>query len=172
MSKRGNPMSPVNIRNVPGTCGACHDGPLAAFQTSRHFTLLREGDARVPACTTCHGAVGSRRPSSVELEARCAECHGVAGIAPALDGMPAIRGLYATLDTARDLLRFAKPTIDSVRDKARHDQLAGAHARVEVLMIETVAATHRFDYDALDARRALLTRQVEALYALIRESRR
>lgn len=54
-----NPASPVNRINLPKTCGACHPGPFAAFQKSRHYELLREGNPDTPTCVTCHGNVGA-----------------------------------------------------------------------------------------------------------------
>ena len=60
-------VSPVNWRNLPVTCGTCHAGPFVAFQKSEHFALLQKGDARVPTCATCHGAVAAQRPSVAAL---------------------------------------------------------------------------------------------------------
>lgn len=81
---------------VPGFCGRCHSSPeyMKRFRpdarvdqereywTSRHGTLLREGDQNVAVCTDCHGVHGILRPSDprspvypTHVAETCRGCH-------------------------------------------------------------------------------------------------
>ena len=158
-----NPASPVNQRNLPVTCGVCHAGPFVAFQKSDHFTLLKTGDARVPVCTTCHGAVGGERPSPRTLEAECRQCHGPKGIARRPEHAEAARTLYEGINEARELLNAAKPLITHIGDKTRRAQLEAMYQQAEVPLTQAVHAGHEFVYDDLKERLLTARRRIEAL---------
>jgi len=162
-----NPASPVNRRNLPGTCGTCHAGPFVAFQKSQHFALLEKGDARVPVCSTCHGAAGFRRPSAKALETQCRQCHGPTGIAPRPERAEAARTLYEALNETRDLLRSTRSLLNRVSDKTRRAQLDQAYQQVEVPLIEAVRAGHEFTYDNLKERLSVARQRLEALLAQV-----
>lgn len=74
--------SPVNKRNVPQTCGKCHEQVYQKFSESIHGTALAQGIEDAPSCTDCHGEhkiLGANSPDSPVSEARvsetCAGCH-------------------------------------------------------------------------------------------------
>ena len=158
-----NPASPVNRRNLPKTCGTCHAGPFVAFQASRHFALLEQGDTKVPVCTTCHGTAGFNRPSARSLETRCAQCHGPRGIAPRPERAEAARTLYDALHESRDSLKTARPMINRVRDKAQRARLDEAYQQAEVPLIQATQAGHQFVYDTLKERLSVARQRIEAL---------
>jgi len=162
-----NPASPVNRQNLPKTCGTCHTGPFVAFQSSQHFALLEKGDARVPVCTTCHGAAGFNRPSAKGIETRCAQCHGPKGIAPRPERAEAVRTLYDALHESRALLKVARPLINRVSDRTRRAQLDDAYQQAEVPLIEAVQAGHEFVYEALKERLSVARQRIEALFTEI-----
>lgn len=158
-----NPASPINRRNLPATCGTCHAGPFVAFQNSRHFALLREGNPDVPVCATCHGPVGARRPSPKALEAECRQCHGPKGIASRPELAEAARTLYEGINESRDLLNAAKSLISHVNDKARRAELEGLYEQAQVPLTQAVQAGHEFVYNNLRDRLATARQRIEAL---------
>lgn len=158
-----NPASPVNRRNLPTTCGACHTGPFVAFQDSQHFALLEKGDMRGPVGSTCHGAAGFRRPSARALETQCAQCHGPRGIAPRPERAEAARTLYEELNESRDLMKSVRALINHVGGKTRRAQLDEAYQQAEVPLIQAVQAGHQFVYDRLKERLSIARQRIEAL---------
>jgi nitrate/TMAO reductase-like tetraheme cytochrome c subunit len=70
--------SRVNRYNIPKTCGSCHEGILAVYQTSVHATALREGNPRAAECADCHTAhdIQEVNPTwKVGLVKECGTCH-------------------------------------------------------------------------------------------------
>ena len=163
MLNSANPASPVNRHNLPATCGKCHAGPFVAFQDSGHFALLEKGDTRVPVCSTCHGAAGSRRPSARALEIQCRECHGPNGIAPSPERAEAARTLYDAINESRDLLKATRPLVNRVKDKTRRADLDQAYQQAEVPLIQAVQAGHKFMYDDLRERLSVARQRMEAM---------
>jgi hypothetical protein len=160
-----NPSSPVNRRNLSGTCGTCHAGPFVAFQKSQHSALLEKGDTRVPVCSTCHGDAGYRRPSARALETQCAQCHGPRRIAPRPERAEAARTLYNALHESRDLMKTVRSLVNRVNEKPRRAQLDEAYQQAEVPLIQAVQAGHQFVYDDLKERLSVARQRIEALLA-------
>lgn len=149
---RTNPASPVHRANLPRTCGACHTGPLVAFQRSRHYELLRAGDRNVPNCATCHGEAAGTRLSPKALEAQCAQCHGAGKVSPHPDRPAQGRLALDGLREARASLREARAAIARVKDPARRKGLEAVAQQAEVPIVEAVQASHAFVYDQLNER--------------------
>lgn len=67
--------------NTPETCGKCHDTIRNDFLNSSHGQALKQGDEKVPLCTTCHTAVShakapiSTRDFAVGMSQQCGTCH-------------------------------------------------------------------------------------------------
>jgi Cytochrome c7 and related cytochrome c/Cytochrome c554 and c-prime len=162
-----NPASPVHRANLPRTCGACHTGPLVAFQKSKHYELLRAGDKSVPTCATCHGEAAGTRLSPKALEAQCAQCHGAGKVAPHPE-FPA-RGRLADegLREVRALLKDVRAAIARVKDPARKKSLEEAAQQAEVPIIEATQAGHAFVYNQLEERLATARTRLAALFERI-----
>ena len=78
----GELPSPVNVRNVSGTCGRCHKAQLEAYATSSHARGVAAGNGLSPTCVTCHGShvilpVHSEAASTStgRIMTTCARCH-------------------------------------------------------------------------------------------------
>jgi hypothetical protein len=75
------PDSPTHPRNIPQTCGTCHDaaGPgidvLAAYKGSIHDEALQEANPRAPSCVGCHSSHGAAPPGSGTVDRVCGQCH-------------------------------------------------------------------------------------------------
>lgn len=159
----GNPSSPVNRKNIPRTCGACHSGPFVAFQSSQMFALLEAGNPDVPVCTTCHTSVGGQLLSPRALEARCQRCHAAdrPGSHPEFPGQGR-RNLEA-IQEIRDLLRQAQPLIRRIQDAQLRQQFEEQYQQAEVPIIEAVNFQHAFRYEASEERQAVSRQRAEAL---------
>lgn len=159
-----NPASPVSRVNIPRTCGACHAGPLVAFQKSRHFALLQGQNPVVPTCTTCHGAAGENRPSPKALERECASCHRP-GRPDEHPEHPALgRKMLEGVREARAMLKEARSLIGRVKDRPRRARLEQAAQQVDVPLTEATQAGHAFVYDALEERVNTARRRLAALF--------
>ncbi len=69
--------SGVNFRNIPDTCGECHEGILEGFRKSAHFehVLAVEQEAQGPTCVTCHGSINVGILNVNSVEEACNRCH-------------------------------------------------------------------------------------------------
>ena len=160
-----NPASPVHRTQLPKTCGSCHLGPYTNFQRSQHFSLLAEGDRRVPTCTTCHDSVGARLLSARSLEQRCASCHGEDGVAPRPGRAANARVLLEGVEEVRESLKAAKRLVERVRDQSRRTQLEEAYRQAEVPLIQARQAGHQFVFDQLEERLATARQRTAHLLA-------
>jgi hypothetical protein len=159
-----NPSSPVNERNLSATCGACHAGAFVAFQKSRHYEMITKGDFRVPGCTSCHGGMGSRSPSSPRaIESQCRQCHGPNGIAKKMELPEQARAMYEAINESRDLLKVTTALVGRVTDKSRRARLEEAQQQAEVPLTEAIQAGHAFVFDTLKERLSTARRRIDAL---------
>ncbi len=69
-----NPKSRVHYKNLPQTCGQCHQEITRHFLTSKHYNaLIKEQIA--PTCTTCHGSINAKAHYTRVIESICHTCH-------------------------------------------------------------------------------------------------
>ena len=75
----GTAMSPKHggsrayYKNLPATCGGCHEEVLKHFNRSKHYGEL-QADKKAPHCATCHGAMNARVPIDI-VDPTCDTCH-------------------------------------------------------------------------------------------------
>jgi hypothetical protein len=163
-----NPASPAHRSSLPRTCGRCHAGAFVAFQRSRHFALLGEGDDQVPVCTTCHGSVAAQLLSPRALQTHCDRCHRDGGPAPAQAPVAKrARDLLLDVEETRASLRQAAHSIHRVRDAERRAGLERDLEQATVPVEEAIQAGHAFVFDAVEERlgvaRGRADRLLEAL---------
>ncbi len=74
-----DPDSTVNPKNVPSTCGRCHNGIQAMFINSVHSPTVTHTDKALPVCSTCHTAHTIKRTDDAGFELgimnTCGKCH-------------------------------------------------------------------------------------------------
>ena len=90
-----NDSSKVSAKNLPATCGKCHDDTLFAqkhnftvknpckmYSQSVHGKLSMSGDKTAPTCVTCHGVhniknrvMADSKISSITIPDLCGKCH-------------------------------------------------------------------------------------------------
>ncbi|OGW82155.1 MAG: hypothetical protein A3G33_10525 [Omnitrophica bacterium RIFCSPLOWO2_12_FULL_44_17] len=78
-----NPVSKIFPRNVPYTCGKCHENVLKTYERSIHGKAALAGEREAPVCTDCHGEhrikshldPASSVYSATVSEKTCGHCH-------------------------------------------------------------------------------------------------
>lgn len=68
--------SMVFYKNIPKTCGKCHEEVYANFSTSKHFKAL-EKSAQGPVCITCHGNPLTNVYYTSIVLSTCKGCHNL-----------------------------------------------------------------------------------------------
>jgi hypothetical protein len=73
----GIQTSAVNFKNIPETCGQCHEDFLEAYRGSSHFEHLvtKKQEEQGPSCVTCHGSVNESVLNVTTVQQACARCH-------------------------------------------------------------------------------------------------
>jgi cytochrome b subunit of formate dehydrogenase/nitrate/TMAO reductase-like tetraheme cytochrome c subunit len=77
------PDAPLNVLNIPSTCGKCHTKEKEDYVQSIHWNSLEGGHQEAPVCTDCHGEhkiEGKKKRGGIGGEALestriCASCH-------------------------------------------------------------------------------------------------
>jgi uncharacterized protein with PIN domain len=75
-----DPNSTVNEKNIPATCGRCHNGIQEQFVNSVHSPTVTHTDKELPVCSTCHTAHTIKRTDETGFQLgimnTCGRCHG------------------------------------------------------------------------------------------------
>jgi len=71
------PSSAVNFRNIPRTCGRCHEHIYEGFRESVHFEHLvsKDQEDQGPTCVTCHGSMNVTVLNAYTVKETCQQCH-------------------------------------------------------------------------------------------------
>jgi hypothetical protein len=161
-----DPASPVHRRNLPATCGACHQRPSEQFGLSRHAALLRVGSGiDAPTCSTCHGEGGASLPSPEDVRTQCAQCHGVGKPAGHPEFPPAARLVMVQYRAARTMVDEVRAFIPLVADPDHRASLDTEATRAALAVRGAGDALHTMDYDAIDEK---LTVALDRVIAIIR----
>ena len=74
-----DPDSTVNAKNLPDTCGGCHEGIQEQFSHSVHSASVTHTDKTLPVCNDCHTAHSIQRADQdgfkLEIMTKCGRCH-------------------------------------------------------------------------------------------------
>ena len=81
--KGSDPLSSVNVRQIPQTCSKCHNKIKTEYAGSIHGVAFKNGNYQAPVCTSCHGEheiLSSNDPrspiASANVSSRiCETCH-------------------------------------------------------------------------------------------------
>jgi nitrate/TMAO reductase-like tetraheme cytochrome c subunit len=140
--------SRIYFRNVPRTCGRCHQAQLEAFSKSRHFARL-ETTGRGPNCVTCHGSMATRILKASDVEGFCTVCHNERlGLLP--DKPAQAEATLNMMDAVRTLVAWAREMTDAARaggadTKAAERRLAEASGELG----QAAGAWHTFNLPAV-----------------------
>ncbi|MFA4956202.1 MAG: hypothetical protein WC556_04425 [Candidatus Methanoperedens sp.] len=74
MKNVSDPQSPIYFKNIPETCGKCHETELEHFKNTMHYQRLR-AESSAPSCATCHKPHSFKVLKASELSPLCSVCH-------------------------------------------------------------------------------------------------
>ena len=96
-----NVSSKLHWRNVPITCGRCHENVERTYVHSVHGKAVTEGVRDAPVCTDCHGEHGifavkapDSRVSPMHVPDTCAQCHAARRIVTQYQLAPDVMSTY------------------------------------------------------------------------------
>ena len=69
-------LEKVSYRNIPETCGSCHETQWQSFRESKHYKLLK-GRGGAPNCVTCHGSMDVDVYFASIVKQTCVMCHNL-----------------------------------------------------------------------------------------------
>jgi len=146
-----DPESPVYFKNLPRTCGSCHEDVQKAFVHSRHYKELVK-DRLAPSCNTCHGFLMEiARPSHLLVDS-CELCHNREpdGVKPEI--VDEARRALDHVARARRSIEDARHTVEIARDLGLETGRAAKRLRkAEQLLDETGARWHSFHLGAFES---------------------
>ena len=97
-----NPSSKLNWKNVPSTCGKCHENVDQTYLRSVHGKAVKAGVRDAPVCTDCHGEhsitavkLANSRVSSANIPETCNQCHAAQRIVTQYRLPPNVSATYA-----------------------------------------------------------------------------
>lgn len=148
--------SGVYYKNVPETCGQCHDDILEAFHTSKHFEhVSKQGDEKQgPTCVTCHGSIDVGVLDVTTVEAACERCHN-----EERDNLPENPAkAKKILNSFLSIHRFYRYISIRIDPKEARNFFKGVDARHQQLSI----TWHSFDLDKIEEETAGLLNMLKA----------
>jgi hypothetical protein len=142
-----NPDSTTYYKNVPETCGQCHNDVVRHFLVSKHYRKFQEGEG--PNCVTCHGSMANTIPNIEIIEEVCMHCHNDTKAPSAV--IPQAQVALSWLNLVRSYLGWSE-----INPQPR--PTTGEVAEFELAYRQVANAWHRFDLAATtDAADHLLT---------------
>ncbi|MBI3297256.1 MAG: hypothetical protein HYZ75_03765 [Elusimicrobia bacterium] len=160
---QSDPQSPFHYKNIPRTCGRCHDAVLQRFVKSRHYAQL-ESAGRGPSCITCHGALDTKVYSSSIIERACAGCHN-AKTKNRPEVIAQAKEILERLNHANGYRRGLKFYYESV---GKPQAMKKADASYD----DIVLFWHEFDFKRLPPRSQELLAELKALYNAAHKDRK
>lgn len=158
--------SKVYARQLPATCGTCHQQELGYFMESQHYAVLETSD-RGPSCVTCHGSMAVHVLAPEELDAACSPCHPAeAGPAPPL--LATSRRLLNVVRQTDSLLRTVQSRLEQPVDQRRRAAATRQLRLAQDAMLRSRQGWHAFNLGLLDstlARGARLARRADSVLA-------
>jgi hypothetical protein len=141
--------SKVFDRQVPATCGTCHQQELGYFMESQHYAKL-EAAARGPSCVTCHGSMAIHVLSPEDLDAACSPCHAPVGGAPA-PVLATSRRLLGIARQADSLVRGTQARLEQPVAQRRKDAATRQLRLAQDALQRSRQGWHAFDLSLLDS---------------------
>ena len=143
-----DPGSPIYYKNIPETCGRCHQAQYTNFTQSLHYQRLK-AEKLGPECVTCHGSVGVQKVDPLKISMKCASiCHNeIMGIKP---NKPAeAREILTRAEEVKAKILQAQAMV-GVGEKGGVDMTKAEEALKEasIQLKHSTGTWHRFDLDA------------------------
>lgn len=152
---QSDPASPFHYKNIPKTCGGCHQPVLDRFAKSRHFEQLKS-TGRGPNCITCHGALNAKVYSTTIVQRACSNCHN-----PKSKNHPEV---IAQAQEILERLNHANGYRKGLRFYYKSVRKPEAMAKVDKAYTDTIDFWHEFDFKKLRPRSQDLLAELKKLY--------
>ena len=144
--------SKVNAKNLPETCGTCHQAIFKAFVTSKHYQQLKSSGLG-PSCNTCHAHMASEIIyTAEEISTLCSTCHNSAnGLLPKRPEIPAkASDVMLALRRANGVVVWADGLLKDAQNKkmeatAEQNKMKTVHE----MLTDAKASWHAFDLDVV-----------------------
>jgi hypothetical protein len=142
------PQSGLNPKNLPATCGSCHQEVVGAFIGSKHYQKLQESGVG-PSCTTCHHHMAASVITwPPETSALCANCHNESGgpAAKYLDAPEKAGDVIAAFSRADEVIDWTYFLIAEDRKSLKEFGAEEAKLkRLEAILKGAKMSWHEFD---------------------------
>lgn len=141
--------SKVFDRQIPATCGSCHQQELGYFMESQHYAQL-EATERGPSCVTCHGSMAIHVLAPQDLDAACTPCHpAVEGAAPPF--LLTSRRLLGVARQADSVVRAVQARLEQPVEQRRRDAATRQLRLAQDALQRSRQGWHAFDLALLDS---------------------
>lgn len=138
-----DPQSRVYYKNIPTTCGKCHDAEFSKFSESQHYRML-ETSGQGPECVTCHGSMVISILTPDNIIPVCERCHN--------DGMAIQPYIPQKAKAVLLLLQESKALLDA-NEKLYHPAEGSVEARhmrdARTSLHSAKMEWHKFDLDKI-----------------------
>lgn len=142
------PQSSLNPKNLPATCGSCHQEVVSAFIGSRHYQKLQESGTG-PSCSTCHHHMATSVITwPPETSALCANCHNESGgpAAQYLDAPEKAGDVIAAFSRADEVIDWTYFLISEERKRLKEFRAEEAKLKsLEAVLKGAKLNWHEFD---------------------------
>ena len=143
--RSSDPASGIYFKNVPETCGTCHEEILEGFSQSLHFEHVekKKGEEQGPTCVTCHGSIDSAVLNVNTVAEACARCHNAES-----DNYPENpEKAGKILNRFLSIQRFYR----YITIRAEPEEARAFFAALDPKLRKLSVTWHTFDLDAIDA---------------------
>ena len=150
-----NESSMVFYKNIPETCGKCHEEVYANFIQSKHFkTVEKAGNA--PVCITCHGNPLRNVYYTSILLSTCKSCHNLQ-----TRNHPEIYGIAENilhrLNLCRGLLKWTRRHCDKINMPTRLNKVNALYKNIS-------DSWHQFNFKKTDMDSKELLSELRAIF--------
>ncbi|OIO06618.1 MAG: hypothetical protein AUJ52_11915 [Elusimicrobia bacterium CG1_02_63_36] len=154
--------SRLHYRQVPETCGSCHQSVYDQFVKSKHYKKLRK-EGTAPNCVTCHGSMNSRTDEKEILAASCRSCHNKeTGNRPEI--VTQAEKIIERLSYAEGYRKWAKFYYKSIGKSEKLDT-------IDPLYENILTGWHSFDFRQVDWDSRKLLFEVKTLFEALSAER-
>jgi hypothetical protein len=148
----GSESSKLNAKNLPETCGACHQQIVSAFVQSKHYRVLKSSGLG-PSCNTCHAHMASQLIYTPEEAAQlCTTCHDSSkALMPRRPDIPQkANEVMIALQRANGVVLWANGlVIDGKNKKVDVSAEEKKLTEVRTMLADTKATWHTFNLDTV-----------------------
>lgn len=153
--------SMVFFKNIPKTCGKCHEGVYKNFTDSKHYKAL-EQSGRGPVCITCHGNPLASVYYTSTVLSTCRGCHNLqTGNNPGV--IDVAENILHRMNLSRGLLKWTSRHFEDMHEPEKFN-------KVESLYQNISTSWHRFDLTNTDKDSEELLTELRAIFREVRES--